>query len=631
MITGHRIQWFAGRYSSVPALHLRLISHDARLPTESLSFASTAALAENQPALNQPTEKSLTEEAVALEEDSLMEDGETIQRAVGDNHEFAVDPVSTEPLEGAQESEEISPPGFYIQEAFFLSGRPWARQMVKPLRGYGPRRLVVIPGPEDELEGAEKVSQDMLHVVATTSSVENGWNAYCVLSRLQRRRDLAADNGNASALIPFACLHRLARLISQNVPKTRAQFLRLLSVLTTIQNYGGKIQLHEWNALIDHAGKGWRKSHAGDFSNSLSIYYDMVYNRSPGSRFSDADFDDVLSPRPEDDPFHIHLPSTPMMEPDIYTYTTLIDIAARTNHPQTLHRATILFKQTALPPNRITHLALLKYFTARKQLAGVRSTITKMQEQNLELGVDGLNACMWAYGHNKRVDVVMMIYRLLRNNIVPEAYSGADDITAVREKLQDLEGIIIKPDWRPNEVTFTLMIQTMAYYGNLRAALSVFIDMISTSNVERGAPLTLTESGELQPVLYSPTVHVFRALMLGFRRHGPGPRRKRRGPQPGGLEWNLENLQNIFDRFIELPPDTMVSEATVFWILNSFSRMGGHDIDLLRTVWIRMEDRFGMLQRGPNHRLTRWRRRLFPEAEDLDEPESGRDDNSDDL
>jgi hypothetical protein len=624
MIIGHRLQRFARRYSSVQRLYLRQTSRDTKLPTENLPFASPAALTENQLTSNQLTEKCLVEGFVGLKEGSPGEDaGVIVQNAAEDNVTSTVDSAATEPLEDVQQPEGTSPLDYYIQEAFFPSGRPWARQTVKPLRGYGQPRQIVIPDPQDELEDVKKVSQDMLHVLATTSSVEHGWNAYCVLSKFQRQHDVAAVNGNPSALIPFACLHRLARLMSRNTPKTRTQFHRLLSILTTIQNYGGVIQPYEWNALIDHAGKGWRKAHPEDFNNSLSIYYDMVYNRSPGSRFSDADFDDVFSPRPEDDPFHIHLPSAPMIEPDIYTYTTLIDIAARTNHPRTLHRATTLLKQTALPPNKITHLALLKYFTSRKQLAGVRSTITKMQEQNLELGVDGLNACMWAYGHNKRVDVVMAIYRLLRHNIVAETYGGVDGISSVREKLQNQEGIIIKPHWRPSEVTFTLMVQTMAHHGNLLAALSVFIDMISTPNVERGAPLTLSESGELRPCLYSPTVHVFRALMLGFRRHSAGSRTKRRDPKPGGLEWNLENLQNIFDRFVELPPDTKISQSTVFWTLNSFSRMSDHDVDLLRTVWRRLEDRFGMLQRGRNHRLTRWRRRLFPEAKDMDESESG--------
>ncbi|KAF9451990.1 hypothetical protein P691DRAFT_661764 [Macrolepiota fuliginosa MF-IS2] len=525
-------------------------------------------------------------------------------------------------LQEAELSSAIPPLDRRVQEAPFLSGRPWSRQPLKPLRansrgGYGPQRRVVISSLGDEGENVEQIHQDMLHVLATTSSAKEGWEAYGVLSQLQQQFDTAGDDNETTSIIPFAHLHRLARVIVRKSPKTRTRFLQLLSVLTTIRNYGGMVHLHEWNALIDHAGKGLRKTRPEDFNNSLSIYYDMVYDRPPGSRFSDAGFDDILNPHPESDPIDGHEPHTPAIEPDIHTYTTLIDIAARTGHPPLLYRATMLLKHAKLPPNRITHLSLLKYFTAKKQLSGIRSTLLKMREQNLELGVDGLNACMWAYGHSKRIDTVMMIYRLLRHNVLPEDYNEYDNIAYVQERLRIEEEIIIPPEWKPNEVTFTLMIQTMAYHGNLLAALSVFLDMLSSPNVEQGAPLVLDENGDLQPTLYSPTIHVFRAIILGFSHHGidTNTNPTRSNMLQHGLEWNLENLQNIFEKFLELPPDTKISESTIFWTLNSFSKTTNHDIETLRTIWRRLEDRFGRFRGGPKHRLTRWRHKLFPETE----------------
>lgn len=551
-----------------------------------------------------------------------VEAGLAQETGIGLSTRSATESMGVEFLEEDEEQMNTPPLDGRVENAPFLTGHPWSRKAVRHLRanstnGYGRRRQVVIPSPEEEIEHADHVYQDMLYVLATTSSAEDGWKAYGVLSRLQQQYDTAEGDNETAPIIPFAHLHRLARVLSSNTPKTRTQFLRLLSVLTTIQNYGGVIHLHEWNALIDHAGKGLRKTRPEDFNNSLSIFYDMIYNRPPGSRFSDAGFDDIFNPS---HPFDDHQPATPAVEPDIHTFTTLIDIAARTNHPPLLDRATMLLKQAKLPPNRITHLSLLKYFTAKKQLSGVRSTVLKMKEQNLELGVDGLNACMWAYGHNHRVDVVMMIYRLLRHNVVPEEYDEHDSIASVQEQLRLEEGIEIAPNWRPNEVTFTLMIQTMAYHGNFLAALSVFIDMLSSPNVEQGAPLVLDENGDLQPTLYLPSVHTFRAILLGFSRHGVGPKViSRNSPHTstnrGKLDWNLENLQNIFEKFLELPPDTKISESTIFWTLNSFSRTSDHDVEILRTVWQQMENRFGRFKGGPNHRLTKWRHKLFPEAE----------------
>lgn len=636
VIIGLRSWTFANR--SLPlhiSVHPRQTSHDARLAAESLRQGGivcpavfTSSVAEDQLLPSHIRERHIAKGIVGQRENDSAETVAVVQESMVDAQP-TTSSVAVELLEGAGESTETSPASPYIQEAPFPSGRPWVRQSVKPLRansqnGHRHQRPVVIPSFEDQLWDVERVYQDMLHVLATTTSAEDGWKAYGVLSKLQHQYDTAeGGDSEPTAIIPFAYLHRLARLICQNTPKTRTQFLRLLSVLTTVQNYGGEIQLHEWNALIDHAGKGWRKTRPEDFNNSLSIYYDMIYGRPPGSQFSDAAFDDVLRPRPESEPFSDYLVPTPAVEPDIHTYTTLIDIAARTNHPPTLHRATMLLKQAKLPPNRITHLALLKYFTTKKQLSGVRSTITKMKEQDLELGVDGLNACMWAYGHNNRVDVVMMIYRLLRHNIVPEEYDDFDNIASVQEQLRIEEGIVIAPGWRPNEVSFTLMIQTMAYHGNLLAALSVFIDMLSTPNVEQGAPLVPDQNDELRPIAYSPTIHVFRALLLGFSRHGVNSNNNcrppvYRGTNMDGPEWNLENLQSIFERFLELPSDTKISESTIFWTLNSFSRTSDYNVELLRTVWQRMEDRFGTLKGGPNHRLTKWRHKLFPEAKKLE-------------
>jgi len=338
----------------------------------------------------------------------------------------------------------------------------------------------------------------------------------------------------------------------------------------------------------------------------------MIYDRPPGSGFLS---DDGFSFPREGDPYDLHFPKNSAAEPDIYTYTTLINIAARTGDLALLHRTIALLKEAGLPPNRITHLTLLKFFTAKRELSGVRSTLARMREQNLDIGVDELNACMLAYSKCWRVDITIMIYRALRHNMVPEDYVGHDDITFVQGHLRR-EGIFLPSDLWPNEVTFTSMIQMMAYHGNLLATLSVFSDMISTPNSEQGAPLILDEKGELQRALYAPTVSIFRAMFLGFCRHGVSPTSPETSPlksDPDEPEWNLETLQTIFEKFIQLPPDTKVTASIMFWIVGSFNKTSNRDVQLLRTIWLRVEDWFGPFRYGPDHRLTRWRKRLFPQ------------------
>ena len=65
--------------------------------------------------------------------------------------------------------------------------------------------------------------------------------------------------------VPRACVNEAngkTRLISRVHPRTRLNFIRLLSILSTIRRIGGQLQLWEWNTLIDFAGKGFRKFRA---------------------------------------------------------------------------------------------------------------------------------------------------------------------------------------------------------------------------------------------------------------------------------------------------------------------------------------------------------------------------------
>jgi hypothetical protein len=382
--------------------------------------------------------------------------------------------------------------------------------------------------------------------------------------------------------------------------------LRLLSVLHAIREAGGEIKLHEWNALIDGVGKGWRMTTIDEYRAALGIYQDMITGRAPGKSFT----------RDEEDERELR---SPPVNPDIYTHSILISLASRTLHASAFRHATGLLAASGLAPNRITHLSLLRYFTFTKQMSGVRSTLLKMQEQNLELGLDGVNACLWSYGQNARVDLVMMVYRLFRHNMVPELYVGEDDVASVARRLQVEEHIIIPPDMKPNEVTFTTVIQILAHHGNLLATLAVFMDMVSSQNLEMGAPLVLDDTGVLKRTPYSPTLPTFRAIFLGFARHGvclmkdgTAPPRFRATNPPGQPAWSLTNLEALFDTFLALPEHITPSRSTVYWIMVAFEKTSGNNVPLLRRVWKQLEARFKGPWGGPKNRLRRIRAKLFP-------------------
>ncbi|KAH7931347.1 hypothetical protein BV22DRAFT_1053278 [Leucogyrophana mollusca] len=446
--------------------------------------------------------------------------------------------------------------------------------------------------------------KELLRILAKTSSLTDAWSAYNALLSMR-------PNGvhvSETPTIPYSHLHRLARLLASTKPRTRTLFLQLSSVLTTLQNSGGSVQLWEWNALMDSAGKRWRRTGLEDFKAALDIFSSIT--TTPAVRSSDNN--EIL-----DDHFATHPISR---EPDIVTYTTLLYIAGRSMHPAAIRHATSLLRTSGLPPNRITHLSLLGYFTRTNQLSGVRSTLLKMKEQNLRVGLDGINACIWAYARNGHMDVAATIYRVLRNNLTPEVEIGEHDIDAAIEYLSNVEGVVVGSNLIPDEVTYTAMIQSLAYHGDLIRSLQVFVDMLSTPNIEPFAPV---DDATGEPLRYQPTLAAFRGVFLGFVRHGHKPRKHPSRPillsdrlhensDPSHESpWNLNNLHALFKTFMDMPGEVRPSERLIYWILMAFGKASGDDSGKLRKVWSQLEQKFGG---GWGGRLERMRKSIHAEG-----------------
>ncbi|KAE9405912.1 hypothetical protein BT96DRAFT_1015180 [Gymnopus androsaceus JB14] len=363
-------------------------------------------------------------------------------------------------------------------------------------------------------------------------------------------------------------------LLSQNRPRTRTQFLRLLSILYTIRKYDGKIQQFEWNSLIANAGTGWRGSKSKDFELALDVFEDMVSGNPPGSSFSPSDYPVAdMPPQP--------------VEPDIYTYNTLISIAAKTLHGRTIARATGMLRSSGHSPDRITHLSLCANKT-----------------WNLEWME--LTACLWAYGRSGKLQWVENVYRVLRHNTYPEP---AEVINPIIESLKD-DLIDISPLMRPNAITFSTVIQLMAWNGHLAMTYTVLMDMLSSVNMEPGAPLVRHDDDKIYYTNYPAMYTSFRSLFLGFSRHGVYLRTE----DTSSLQerkWTLGNLQVIFDSYIGLSDPVYPSVSMIYWIMVAFDRTSNHDVELMRKVWTRLEERYDGPWGGTEHRLRRLRSMLF--------------------
>lgn len=453
---------------------------------------------------------------------------------------------------------------------------------------------------------------ELLRIIATTQSSDVAWDAYRMSSALA----IDPVEGQKST-IPYAYFHRLARLLASTKPRTRTLFLRLLSVLASLKKAGGTIQGWEWNALIDCAGKGWRKTRPEDYRAALEVYKDMTSQKAPEGGGHD-----------EQDDSEGNVSETGVAKPDVVTYTTLLYIACRTLMPSTVRHAGNLLKLSGIHPNQVTHLTMLRYYTRTHQISGVRSTIMRMREQGFELSIDGINACMTAFMHNSRMDVVSTIYRVLRHHVVPECSVGEHDIRAAIHYLDVTEDIVIAENIIPDRVSYTIIIQGLAYHGDLIQALRIFTHMLSSPDIEPFAPRVPDENGELLPVNYPTTLPVFRALFLGFARHAapPVPKRKEEKlstrlrhlahPPFSDSPWTLQNLNYLFMSFLELPMGTRPSERTIYWILVAFAKTSGNNADKLQEVWSQLEAHFDG-QRGG--RLEKFRKRIYGESPGADE------------
>lgn len=497
-----------------------------------------------------------------------------------------------------------------------------------PLRPYGPRprKLRILKHPTPRMTpSAVRRRQifeeyrrrlDSYKKLVKATDIDDAWKTYQEL--LQDRPQYLEQP------IPQKYLHGFAsRLIVRTdwIPptksRTRTTFLRLLSILGTIYYTGGQVRLWEWNALIELAGTGWRKTRVADFNASLNVYQDMIANRAPGASLSDDPFVPVCD---------LSLVASQRVAPDIVTYTTLLTIAARSRNETLLRRAESELASSGLPSNRTTLLTYVRYYAESGQLSGVRTTLARMKSRHFPLRMDGTNLCLWAYGRNGRLDIAGLIYRILRHRLLLEN-PGSEDSSedsgnvedAVRE-LRELEGLTIQSRLKPDAVTYYTLIQVYAYRGRLHEALAVLDHMMTSPQRLTGRLVDVRCVPVSGPLLPHPILPIFRALFLGFARHAvlPGHAYTVSAATPYDEHlsetWTLEQLRTLFDHFIDLPQDARPSSRTVYWLLVGFAITSGYDRVLLRGVWERLGVRYGVVWDG---RVEVFRERVFQEEFDL--------------
>jgi hypothetical protein len=437
----------------------------------------------------------------------------------------------------------------------------------------------------------------LLIVLATTQDLASAWAAYRALLVLPRSAEKARPK------VPFPHRHRLLRLLAAApLPRPRGRFAQVLSVLRALQDAGGTIQRWQWNLLLDCAGKeGWRRPREEHFRAALGLLAQM--------KRTDDDGRDVDQRQQEED-------GVGALEPDLYSYTTLLTHAVRTGAPAAVRHATQLLARAGFAPGVHAHTALLCFFAKQCDLAGVRDVLFRMRQAR-EGGLEQVpfNAVLWAFGYNGRLDVAKAMYRVVCARRASEVgvrqrEGGEEEEVEQREEkeieaaLAEREMVFIARDVVPDAATYHILILACAYHGDLRSSLEMLADMLSASDV---------------PVTTASRLAVFRAIFLGFARHGAAKAPRSLATVPSS-EWTLPTLEALFMRFLDLnlAKNVRLRENTLFWLLSAFVRTSGRDADVLRGVFERVEERFGYVWTsngvaGGRGRLARIRDRFISE------------------
>ena len=433
-----------------------------------------------------------------------------------------------------------------------------------------------------------------------------------------------------SRLISPRLLHSLSALLWKTRPITRQTFLRLTSIVNELRNTGHPIYTWEWNALIHAAGAGFRRTATKDFEAALNIVEEMIAQ----SLKLQSTQGNVTKKSPV----------------GIVTLNTLLAIASRTRLNRNVQRVLdMLAKRSDVVPDRITHLILLNHYGRNGRLDRLPGCIIQLMQTKSGIGVDGINAILWAYARSGRIDYALQIYERLRFNLTNPGTSRTSPSTHDQKQEGGRHPILSLPHIDlallpvlPDSITYTTLVQCLAYHGDFTNAISVFWDYVGATT-ERPPPTRYDDFKFTEERAYAPPVEMYRSLFIGFIRHGVFRSQHQNGstaeesqnagihlfsrhqvaplsypPQPpkppyvthsSHSSWTLQSLSDLFDNFLEVPrtchlndrvllssspPNSrpLVPPQVIYWALVAFSKTTNADKEVMRAAWLRMARAF---------------------------------------
>lgn len=341
--------------------------------------------------------------------------------------------------------------------------------------------------------------------------IASAWHIYEAQKNRTRK-----DGTRGGRSVPTGLIHSLFALLAGARPQTRLHYIRMKELAEVLKRRGhGNLREWEWNALVNAAGRGFRKTTSEDYHAATAVLEEWEAEirllKDMGSQSAPA-----RGPAGSD-----------LVAPSTKTYNTLISIAARTGSRPLYQDALRRLERFAGTPDAVTYLARITHYRKKGQLDQIPPLLEKMTTNGWPLQTDGANAVIWAYASNGQLDIARQIYDTMIAALPspsspqePPPSSSQDPLVAPSNPILSNPFISIAfHKAHPNHRTYIMMLQAYAQAGQLAPALDILQDYLTAISAaedsRRSLPKTVhVRAGDKQ------VTAAFRGLFLGFVKHG---------------------------------------------------------------------------------------------------------------
>ncbi|KAG9007541.1 hypothetical protein FRB90_009351 [Tulasnella sp. 427] len=374
----------------------------------------------------------------------------------------------------------------------------------------------VLNTPVDEATEVPQARQRFFHHHLTESirnrRVATAWHIY----EAQKNR-VRKDGRRGGRSVPTGLIHSLFALLAGAHPQTRLHYVRMKELAYVLRRRGhGNVREWEWNALINAAGRGFRKTTEADYRAAMEVLDEWE---------ADVRLSKDLSHSSQDVAAADGSTFIGKSTPSIQTYNILVSIAARTGSRQLYQDALHRLQRFAGKLDAVSYLTRITHYREKGQLDQIPRLLERMLADGLPLHVDGANAIIWAYASNGHLETAQQIYKTMIPNTSsspPPSFpsishlssaSSTNPILCVPSILKAISAL------HPDHRTYIMLVQAYAQAGQLASALDTLQDYLATISEDKGAQGSSAKLGHIRAGDKQLTA-AFRGIFLGFVKYG---------------------------------------------------------------------------------------------------------------